>query len=151
MSKVYRYMLRSRSHTWVSVQQELQCLQSYFYLHTVRYGQMLAFRNEIAPHHKAWQLPSLTLSLIVEEAIRTNRFSKTEPLVIRVRSEKDKLVIHYQHKPKPRLMETEGLNWAFLTDKFEEESLGGFSCTEEKGMITIVLPLLQPQETFAAA
>ena len=37
MSKVYRYMLRSRHHTWATLQQELQCLQSYSYLHKVRY------------------------------------------------------------------------------------------------------------------
>ena len=151
MSKVYRYMLRSRNYTWVSVQQELHCLHSYFYLHTVRFGQMLVFQNEIASHHKAWQLPSLTLSLIVEEAIRTNRFSKAEPLVIRVRSEGDKLVLTCQHKPKPRLMETQGLNWTLLTDKFDEQELAGFSRTVKKGMLTVALPLLHPHETFAAA
>lgn len=151
MSKVYRYMLRSRSHTWVSLQQELQCLQSYFYLHTVRYGTMLQFVNETSHRHADWQLPSLSLPLIVEEAIRTSRFSKTEPLVIRLRSEKDKVVLTYAQKPKTRLIETDGLNWNFLTDKFDEQCLTGFSHTVEEGFHSIALPLLQPHQTFAAA
>lgn len=150
MSKVYRYMLRSRSHTWVPLQQELQCLQSYFYLHTVRYGSMLAFECEIDPQHSDWQLPSLTLSLIAEEAIRTSRFSRAEPLRLRLSSEEDRLVLAYGHKPKPRLMETEGLNWTFLSDKFVEQDLTGFTCTKTNGNIRIVLPLLEPHVNLVA-
>lgn len=151
MSKVYRYMLRSRSFSWTSLQQELQCLQSYFYLHHVRYGQALLFQNEIDPQHEEWQLPSLSLSLIAEEAIRTSRFSKSEPLVIRLASAGDRLVLTYAYRPKTRIIDTEGLNWAFLSDKFAEQSLAGFTCSKTEGEMRIVLPLLQPHDTFAAA
>jgi hypothetical protein len=48
-------------------------------------------------------------------------------------------------------METEGLNWSFLTDRFAEQKLTGFSFSETDAQVRIVLPLLQPQLTFAAA
>jgi LytS/YehU family sensor histidine kinase len=151
MSKVYRYMLRSRSHGWVPLQQELQCLESYIYLHTIRYPNKLTFQTDIELSQHDWQLPSLCLSLIAEEAIRTSRFSKDEPLVIRLTSATGKLVLTYPYKPKPRLMETEGLNWSFLSDKFAEQALTGFACTKTNGNITVLLPLLQPHETAAVA
>jgi hypothetical protein len=151
MSKVYRYMLRSGSHTWVPLQQELQCLQSYFYLHNVRFGSALAFETNLDPLHHAWQLPSLSLSLIAEEAIRTSRFSKTDPLVIRLSSEEDRLVMTYPFNPKPRVMETEGLNWNFLSGKFTEQDLPGFSVTQTDSETTVELPLLQPHQPLVAA
>ncbi|HEU4902866.1 MAG TPA: histidine kinase, partial [Flavisolibacter sp.] len=151
MSRVYRYMLRSGSHTWVPLQQELQCLQSYFYLHNVRFGSVLAFEYNLEPLHHDWQLPSLSLSLIAEEAIRTSRFSKTDPLVIRLASDGNRLVMTYPFKHKPRVIETEGLNWSFLADKFTEQDLHGFSLIQTEKEITVELPLLQPHQSFVAA
>ncbi|MDQ3279434.1 MAG: histidine kinase [Bacteroidota bacterium] len=150
MSKVYRYMLRSRNHSWATIQQELQCLDSYFYLHTVRYGSMLSFEKNIEVGSLDWQIPSLSLSLIAEEAIRTSRFSKTEPLLIQLASAEGTLVLTYSHRPKTRLMEPEGLNWTFLSDRYAEEGVTGFACSRANGAITVTLPLLQTAETFTA-
>jgi hypothetical protein len=146
MSKVYRYMLRSRHQSWASLQQELQCLESYMYLHGVRYGSMLRFEQNISQTQLAHQVPALSLSLIAEEAIRTSQFSKAEPLVISLFSEDDHLVLSYGHKPKYRLIESEGLNWAFLSDRYAEEGLAGFSCSKKADTIMVLLPLLQPVE-----
>ncbi len=151
MSKVYRYMLRSRHHSWASLHLELQCLQSYIYLHTVRYGSMLRFKQEIDEAQLGSQIPALSLSLIAEEAIRTNQFSKAEPLVIRLFSEEKQLVLSYNHKPKHRLLEPEGLNWAFLSDRYSEEGLTGFSCCKHNNTIIVSLPLLQTDQIPTAA
>lgn len=151
MSKVYRYMLRSRTLPWVTLQQELFCLHSYFYLLHVRYGGMVVFENETNPEHLEWLLPSLSLPLIVEEAIRTNQFSKIQPLVIRLTSREDRVVLSYRHKLKRRLLETEGLNWTFLTDKFSEQNLSGFERNIVNEMVNITLPLLKALPTFAVA
>lgn len=151
MSKVYRYMLRSGSHTWVPLQQELQCLRSYFYLHNVRFGCALVFETSLDPLHHDWQLPSLSLSLIAEEAIRTSRFSKADPLVIRLSSDDDKLVMIYPFSPKTRIIDTDGLNWDFLSGKFTEQELTGFSYTQTAREVIVELPLLKPHQSFIAA
>ncbi len=151
MSKVYRYMLRSRSHTWVPLQQEIQFFQSYFHLLTVRYGRMLAFENQTSPQYADWQIPSLSLQLIMEEAIRTSQYSKSKPLAIQLSTQEARLVITYYCQPKHRLVVTEGLEWTFFSDRFAEQNLTGFTRTENKGTITIALPLLQPHQTIAAA
>ncbi|HEY1021306.1 MAG TPA: histidine kinase [Flavisolibacter sp.] len=150
MSKVYRYMLRSRHHSWATLHQELQCLESYMYLHRVRYGGLLQFEKKIDPLQREHRIPALSLSLIAEEAIRTNRFSKEEPLVITLFSEKDQLVLSYGHKPKYRLIESEGLNWTFLWDRYAEEGLTGFSCSKKEDSITVTLPLRTPVENLAS-
>lgn len=146
MSKVYRYMLRSRHHSWATLQLELQCLQSYMYLHKVRYGSLLRYEQSISKTGLESRIPALSLSLIAEEAIRTSQFSKAEPLVIKLSSEKEQLVLSYGHKPKYRLLESEGLNWTFLSDRYAEEGLSGFSCSKIDNTIIVSLPLLQPVE-----
>jgi hypothetical protein len=144
-------MLRSSTNTWVPLQQEVRCLQSYFYLLQVRYGTMVAIDMKIAEQQYYLQLPSLCLPLVVEEAIRTSQLSKTDPLLIRFASNKDNIMVSYQRRPKLRLIDTGGLDWMFLADRFEEQSLKGFTHSEKEGLVTIVLPLLQHQQTFAAA
>ena len=151
MSKVYRYMLRSRDEAMATLQQELQCLESYFYLLKVRYGSKVVFENKTVAGKATWLLPSLTLPLIVEEAIRTSQFSKTQPLVIRLTSEENRVVIAYHRLPKQRLLEAEAFDWRFLTNRFDEHKLEGFTNTEAAGMVSITLPLLQPIPSFAAA
>lgn len=150
MSKVYRYMLRSRTHTWVPLQQELRCIASYFYLLTVRHGSKVSFKNGTDSQQAQWQIPSLSLALMMEEAVRTSRFSREEPLVIRLSSQGDNLVLTYPHQPKQRLLETGSLDWGVLSDRFAEHGLTGFARTETKGTITVTLPLLSTSETVAA-
>lgn len=150
MSKVYRYMLRSRHHSWATLQQELQCLESYMYLHRVRYGSLLQYEKTIDPVQREYRIPALSLSLIAEEAIRTSRFSKDEPLVLSLVSENEKLIFSYGHKPKYKLLESEGLNWTFLSDRYAEEGLTGFSCSKRDHNIIVSLPLLTPVEMPAS-
>jgi hypothetical protein len=151
MSKVYRYMLRSRSHAWVPLQQELDSFRSYFYLFHIRYGSMMQLENAIDLQWKQWQIPSLGLHLVVEEAVRTSQFAKEAPLVFQLKTQGQAIVLTYRHQPKLRLIETEGLNWNFISDRFAEQGLSGFTRNENNGMITITFPLLQPLETFATA
>lgn len=150
MSKVYRYMLRSRSHTWVPLQQELYFLQSYFYLYTVRYGSRIIFQNKINTEQQELQVPSLSLHLVVEEAVRSTQFSKTDPLVICLASKENNVVVTHAYKPKHRLMDIGSLDWNLLSDRFAGQNLAGFTHTHRNGTVIIVLPLLQNQEVVAA-
>ena len=88
MCKVYRHLLHSNEYELISLATELQFIKSYFHLLKTRYGSCLWLNLEIAPEFECWLIPSLTLQLLVENAVKHNIIHKDQPLVIEISTQK---------------------------------------------------------------
>ena len=93
MSKVYRYMLRNDEDLLVSLEQELQFIQSYFALLKARYGDGIDLHIDIDESNRHCLLPPLSLQVILENAFSQNTTQKTSPLSISICSEGNNAVI----------------------------------------------------------
>lgn len=101
LAKTYRYILDKKFENLVSVQTELDFLDSYLYLIRIRHQHSIVVRVEIDERTAAKGLiPPATLQMLVENAIKHNRFSANDPLLISVKSEADQLVITNDLKKK---------------------------------------------------
>lgn len=85
LASVYRYMLQAGQRSLVSVADELAFLEAYRYLLNERYGTALCWHIETNPAASVLLLPPLTLQILVDNAIRYNSLSPTNPLTITVR------------------------------------------------------------------
>jgi two-component system, LytTR family, sensor kinase len=82
-SKVYRYLLDFNKKDLVPLREELRFIQSFFQLLQMRYGSGIAL--QMPPDGHEWEeylLPPLTLQLLVENAVKHNVHSKSQPLQI---------------------------------------------------------------------
>lgn len=70
LCKVYRYLLRSNEHELTDLKTELQFIRSYFHLLKTRYGDNLRLTVAIEPPYETYLLPSLTLQLLIENAVK---------------------------------------------------------------------------------
>ncbi|MEM9984632.1 MAG: histidine kinase, partial [Bacteroidota bacterium] len=69
LTKVYRYVLDLKDQERVDLEEELNFIKSFIFLHQIRFGNSLQLYVEVPPEQRYAQLPPLTLQLLVENAI----------------------------------------------------------------------------------
>ncbi|WP_121354983.1 sensor histidine kinase [Flavisolibacter nicotianae] len=100
MTKVYRYLLRGDDEQLVPLQTELKFIEAYNHLLDRRFGQSLQVQLHIREEDKTKLIPPLSLQVLIENAFTQNSMSKTDPLVIRISTNGDDLVVQNSRKPK---------------------------------------------------
>lgn len=80
LSKVYRYMILNIHYNVISLQKELKFIQSYIYLITIRHGKNVVIGIDVPDAMLEKQLPPITLQLLIENAIKHNIASESQPL-----------------------------------------------------------------------
>ena len=86
LSKVYRYLLRNNESGMSTVEQEANFIRSYSKLLQTRYGEGFKMDMFIEPACKAKEIPSLTLQLLVENAVKHNIINKLQPVHVVISS-----------------------------------------------------------------
>src|SRR5436190_13811004 len=101
LSKVYRYLLRNNEDGLSTLQDELSFIQSYYRLLKTRHGDAIELQVEVDKKYYKYLLPSLSLQLLVENAVKHNIVSKHQPLLIDIFSmEGNRLAVNNNLQPK---------------------------------------------------
>ena len=99
LSKMYRYMLDNKDNQMVSLQKEVDFMNSYIYLLKARHEEGIDINFTI--DQESFFVPTLSLQILIENAIKHNKFSKDNPLTIRIFNDReDYLVVENELKAK---------------------------------------------------
>ncbi|MBK7689901.1 MAG: histidine kinase [Bacteroidetes bacterium] len=144
LSKVYRYLLDSKTNELVTLREELHFLDSYFYLLKIRFDEGLHFQIEIADAHMNLQIPPMTLQMLVENAIKHNEVSSAFPLTISLRSSGNALVVanNLQKRMPTEASSKTGLK--NITDRYRFLSDREVLVVENENSFEITIPLIDP-------
>lgn len=82
LSSVYRYLLQYKDDETVELRTELDCIDAYFFLQKIRFGDNLNVEINISKEYYGRLIPPLTLQILVENAIKHNVISKLKPLKV---------------------------------------------------------------------
>jgi PAS domain S-box-containing protein len=82
LSKVYRYVLENKDNELVDLNTELNFLDAYIFLLNIRFVDKLIVKINIPNSRRGDQIIPLAMQLLIENAIKHNVMSKSEPLVI---------------------------------------------------------------------
>lgn len=94
LASSYRYILDNRENDLVSLEKELSFLDSFIFMMNVRHKDSLKISTEISIQPKDFLIPTLSLQMLVENALKHNYYSKEKPLEINIYSiEENKIVI----------------------------------------------------------
>jgi two-component system, LytTR family, sensor kinase len=93
ISNVYRYLLHSQERKVVPLQEELSFIESYLYLLQMRYGDNLIIEKDISSETDEFYVAPASLQMLVENAIKHNVISKSNPLKIRLYSHNGSIVV----------------------------------------------------------
>ncbi|NDP20952.1 MAG: hypothetical protein GZ091_07725 [Paludibacter sp.] len=84
LSKVYRYILENKDNELVDLQTELNFLDAYIFLLNIRFVGKLIVNINIPESRRRDLIIPLAMQLLIENAIKHNTMSKSEPLNIDV-------------------------------------------------------------------
>lgn len=87
LTKVYRYVLELKEEAVVTLEEELNFIRSYFFLHQIRFGNRLQWYLQVQESELDRYIPPLTLQLLVENAIKHNIVSQAQPLMVELYTE----------------------------------------------------------------
>ncbi|MEN4760422.1 histidine kinase [Chryseobacterium sp. C39-AII1] len=119
-AKVYRYLLVNSKKDTITLVEELKFLNSYIYLTTKRIGEGVHFDISVNNELKQFLLPPLALQFLVENALKHNQTSKSNPLQIKIYTTSDQyLVVHNSLSPLINKTESAGLGIKNIINRFE--------------------------------
>lgn len=147
LSKIYRYVLDNTSQL-VLLKTELQYLEHYIFLLKTRHQGSLSFEFQLDADPGQYNVPILSLQMLVENALKHNYFSKEAPLVIEIYNESDEFLVVRNNLNKRELHEKPtklGLQnimnrYQMLLDKF-------IIVKEDEEHFMVKLPLINHTES----
>ncbi len=143
LSKVYRYLLRNNQNELSTVQDEIKFIESYFRLLQTRHGEAVQLNMEIDKMYTPYLLPSLTLQLLVENAVKHNALSKNKPLVIDIfTTAGNRLVVNNNLQRRTVKAQGNKIGLENIKAKYELLHQDGFHVIEDEKNFTVVLPLI---------
>jgi two-component system, LytTR family, sensor kinase len=143
LSKVYRYLLKSNEDGISTVERELKFIQSYYQLLKTRYGAGLQLSTDIDKRYYSYLVPSLSLQLLVENAVKHNIVSRQQPLVIEIfTAAENKLVVNNNLQRKQQSKHSTRIGLANIRAKYKLMKQEGFQVVEGENNFMVVLPLV---------
>lgn len=82
LALTYQYILSTQQRKYVSLSEELDFVQSYYYLLRIRFQQSLTLEVNLPKSIMNSPIPPLTLQLLVENAVKHNTITAEKPLLI---------------------------------------------------------------------
>jgi len=144
LSKVYRYLLRTAEDGISTLKDELAFIRSYGALLNIRYGK--AVQLHILPDNDclAFLIPSLTLQLLVENAIKHNISSKASPLVIVIYTQEDNRIIVKNNLQKKTIpVPSDKIGLANIFTKYKLLNFPDVRIIKEELYFSVSLPLIE--------
>lgn len=143
LSKVYRYLLRNNEDGITTVEQEIKFIQSYYRLLKTRYGDALNMTMEIDRRYYPYLIPSLSLQLLVENAVKHNIVSRQQPLTLEIfTTAGNKLVVNNNLQKKQLKEKSTHIGLNNIRGKYKLIKQEGFQVVEGENNFMVVLPLV---------
>ncbi|MEO1049614.1 MAG: histidine kinase [Bacteroidota bacterium] len=92
-SKVFRHILELKENAVVEVSEELDLLKSYLFLQKTRFEENLIIDLKVGAERLSDLIPPFSLQLMVENAIKHNEISSTNPLHITIEDQGNFIIV----------------------------------------------------------
>lgn len=141
LSDFFRDVVSNKDKNFITLKQELELAETYFYLQKKRFGKNLSLSLKIKDTDLKKELPSMVLQLLIENAVKHNAISSETPLNIVISSNEDSLNI-YNNKSEKRNKEIStntGLSNIINRYKLQTDKPVIINDTEKSFSVTIPL------------
>lgn len=143
LSKVYRYLLRNNEDGVSTLQTEIRFIESYYRLLKTRHGEAVQLQIEIDKKYEQYLVPSLSLQMLVENAVKHNVLSKNKPLLIDIfTTSGSKLVVSNNLQARTKKGPSNKIGLDNIKAKYELLNQPGFQVLQDSKNFSVVLPLL---------
>jgi two-component system, LytTR family, sensor kinase len=120
LAQVYKYFLLNKNRELVSLSNEMNFMEDYFFLLQIRHDNKLQFETQLkdAEDRKIMILPC-SLQLLLENAIKHNEFSDENPLKLKIELNGEYIKISNNTKPKPYIVNSTKIGLKNLSSRYK--------------------------------
>jgi len=145
MAKVYRYLLQTNEGELTTLDTELAFIQSYYHLLKTRYGGGIQLKVDVGKAYGIYQLPPLTLQMLVENAVKHNVIHAGKPLLIEIRTtETGQLLVRNNLQRKTGRIASNRVGLTNIAAKYRLLAQTDPVVLAEEDQFSVLLPLLNP-------
>jgi len=129
LSEIYRYVLLQSEEIVSTLDKEIEFSKAYIYLLKIRFEDKLFVNIDIPKDKLNYLVPSLTLELLIENAIKHNSLDSKDPIIIEIYTEGDFLIV--KNNMLPRMDKSNSLGIGIKNLEKRLSALGIFSASFE--------------------
>jgi LytS/YehU family sensor histidine kinase len=145
LSKALRYTLQSNEKQLVTLEEEMDFMEYYLFLISMRFNTNLSVTTDINKKYSLYRLPPLTIQTLVENAVKHNEISTRKPLRINIiTTEDDHLVVWNDIQEKITGEEGTGIGLTNLSKQFQLILGKDITISNENNRFRVEIPLIKP-------
>ncbi|MBK8787280.1 MAG: histidine kinase [Chitinophagaceae bacterium] len=143
LSLFYRKLTAYSQKEMITLEEELELLDSYLFIQKKRYGSALQVSINInTDFRKSCWIPPLVLQLLTENAVKHNTISKDRPLHIEIFTAQYRIVVQNNINPKLEKEESEGVGLKNINNRYRFLTDIEVTQEENNGVFTVKLPII---------
>ncbi|MGB5821770.1 MAG: histidine kinase [Saonia sp.] len=144
LASSYRYILDNREEDLVSLEKELSFLDSFIFMMNVRHQGSLRINTDIGVDAEQFLIPTLSLQMLVENALKHNYYSRERPMDIRIFTVgKIGIVVQNTLQKREQQEESTKLGIKNIKKRYSFYTNQEVSVEAEKGYFKVTMPLLR--------
>lgn len=144
LAQVYKYFLINKNRELISLNNELEFIDDYFYLLQLRHDNKLQlesrFENDL---DGTMMIPPCSLQVLIENAIKHNEFSSENPLLIAIVMNGKYLKVINNIRPKPYAINSTHIGLKNLSSRYKLLCNKDIVIESSKDTFTVKLPLIR--------
>ncbi len=143
LSKAYRYILDQSDNERINLKTELEFVETYTFLLKIRFEDKLRIVVDIPEADKLrYSIVPLTLQMLVENAVKHNRMSDEQPLVVYFQSRENYLAVVNWVQPRPKNESSTGLGLQNIINRYKLLTEKPVLVTEKDESFIVKIPFL---------
>ena len=143
MSKTLRYIIEKNSFNLVRLSDELDFLDSYFFLIKTRLEDGVLLENKLERSFvENTFLPPVSLQILVENAINHNKYNPDDPLKVTIESEPEFIVVRNNLNPRMKTEPSTRIGLKNLSKRYELVSHKALEIQKTSYEFVVKLPIL---------
>lgn len=143
LSSVYRYILSGKDKELVTLEKEIEFVNAYMFLVSIRFDDNVKFSIDISEELMGCYLPLLSLQLLIENAVKHNRISKSSPLSITIKSEGEMLVVQNNLQKRSSAEGSTKIGLKNIASRYELIGDAKLEIEQSPDYFTVRLPLIK--------
>ena len=142
LAQVYKYFLINKNKELIPLKDELEFIESYFFLLQIRHDNKLQLQTMLGGKSATVMIPPCSLQVLVENAIKHNEFSNTNPLLIKISLNDHYLQVSNNINPKLYAVNSTGIGLKNLSSRYKLLFRKDISIATPRDSFIVKLPLI---------
>ncbi|MBP2831516.1 histidine kinase [Aquimarina sp. U1-2] len=138
----YRYILDNRDKDLIPLNKELDFLDSFIFMMNIRHNMSLKISTHINLNTKDYVIPTLSIQMLLENALKHNYYSKEKPMLISITNTEEMLIVENTFRKRENVKNSTQLGLKNIKKRFGFYSNTKVRIEKTDSIFRVELPLL---------